>query len=160
MPYYYNKKIHKKDSLPKQFSAIPNDHYENDERSEILSVIRNASIPNINDSSSDDFQLMMPTWAGSHALLSSPHVPLKRVGFAPIIPNPITKHETVFTILRNLNCLVETLDQTALPFVCDEDVYHIVIDIYVITQRFSNVLFQCWEHFIWLKTPCDVRVNT
>ena len=83
----------------------------------------------------------MPTWSGSHALVSKRQAPIKKVGFAPIIPSPITKYETVFTVLKNLSSFAEKLSQKVLPFVTDEGVYHIIIDLYCHdSQLFKNLL--------------------
>ena len=65
----------------------------------------------------------VPPWAGIHALLSDKQLSLKNVGFLPIIPNPVTRHDTVFTCLRNFSSICSNLDQEVLPVACDEGVY-------------------------------------
>ena len=120
----------KKDQLPNELKAVKNPHYKDDGREQILSVARNTSFRSVSMMSQDDIKQKMTTWLGTYALISDRTAPLKKVGFAPIIPSPITKHDTVFTILRNLSSLADTLSQKVLPFVCDEGVYHYVVDIY------------------------------
>ena len=51
----------------------------------------------------------IPPWAGIHALLSDKQLSLKNVGFLPIIPNPVTRHDTVFTCLRNFSSICSNL---------------------------------------------------
>ena len=67
--------------------------------------------------------------AQSHALLSKADVKLKVVGYLPVFPYPITKHESVYSLLINLNSIAISLEQDVLPFVCDEGVYQYVVDI-------------------------------
>lgn len=72
----------------------------------------------------------VPTWAGIHALTSKKTVPLKKVGFLPVIPYPVTNYSTVFTALKNFqNVRAQLEDQPTLPVFCDEGVFHIVAEI-------------------------------
>ena len=73
----------------------------------------------------------VPPWAGIHALLSDKQLSLKNVGFLPIIRNLVTRHDTVFTCLRNFSSICSNLDQEVLPVACDEGVYQYVVDIYL-----------------------------
>ena len=66
---------------------------------------------------------------------------LKKVAFLPVLPHPVTKHETVYTCLVNLSSIAATLKQDVLPFTCDEGVYHIVIDIYLHKPEMFSKLF-------------------
>ena len=134
-PYQYNKKVNKTDPLPSNLISSPNPQYEDDSREAILSLVRNASF-----SSSVD-QLDMVTWVGGHALTSERSSPLKKVGFAPIIPHPVTNHETVYTVLKNLSSLCDTMTQKTLPVVVDEGVFHYVVDIYCHTPDLFYNLF-------------------
>ena len=63
------------------------------------------------------------------------------VEFLPVLPHPVTKHETVYTCLVNLSSIAATLKQDVLPFTCDEGVYHIVIDIYLHKPEMFSKLF-------------------
>ena len=136
LPFEYNKTTGKKNPLPDDLRPIPDPYHEDDGSSELLAVVRNTNLQ-----ASKDFQSKMPTWSGSHALVSKRQAPIKKVGFAPIIPSPITKYETVFTVLKNLSSFAEKLSQKVLPFVTDEGVYHIIIDLYCHdSQLFKNLL--------------------
>ena len=102
IPYTFKKADRKKDPLPQEVKAVKNPHYEDDGREQILSIARSASFKSKGTSgitSQDEIKQKMPTWLGTYTLISDRTVPLKKVGFAPIIPSPITKHDTVFTIL-------------------------------------------------------------
>ena len=70
-------------------------------------------------------------WAGIHALLSDKQLSLKNFGFLPIIRNPVTRHDTVFTCLRNFSSICSNLDQEVLSVACDEGVYQYVVDKYL-----------------------------
>lgn len=65
----------------------------------------------------------------SNYLISQSHIPLKKVGFLPVIPHPVTDYATVYTALRNFQSVREQLTQPVLPIVCNEGVFHIVVDI-------------------------------
>lgn len=71
----------------------------------------------------------LPCWGAFHALISQSHIPLKKVGFLPVIPHPVTDYSTVYTALRNFQNVREQLTQPVLPIICDEGVFHIVVDI-------------------------------
>ena len=83
----------------------------------------------------------VPPWAGIHALLSDKQLSLKNVGFLPIIPNPVTRHDTVFTCLRNFSSICSNLDQEVLPVACDEGVYQYVVDIYLCNPDIFHDIF-------------------
>ncbi len=89
----------------------------------------------------------VPTWGGTHGLIYTANLKVKRVGFLPIIPNPITRHDTVYSCLRNFNSIAETLKQDVLPVACDEGVYHIVIDIYMVRPDLFTKLFMMLGNF-------------
>ena len=78
----------------------------------------------------DNSSACLPTWGGSHALVTTATVPLSRVGFLPVIPSPVTSYATVYKALQNFQKVRHQLNptQTAIPVVCDEGVYHIVMD--------------------------------
>ena len=59
----------------------------------------------------------------------------------PILPNPITKHETVYTCIVNFNSLLDTLNQDAMAIVCDEGVYQYVMDLYMHDATIFKGLF-------------------
>ena len=126
-------KPNKKVSLPSIFKSYPNPQYEDSKKSDVIKLVRNSDLPkSIYDSLDIEFPEVntTPTWAGSHSLVSTSNLNLKRVGFVPILPYPITKHEVVYTSLINLKSIATKLEQKILPFFCDEGVYQYVIDIY------------------------------
>ena len=53
IPYFYNKVEGKKQPLPSNFIATANQHYEDDPREKILSLVRNTSAPE-----KDELQMM------------------------------------------------------------------------------------------------------
>ena len=71
----------------------------------------------------------LPCWGAFHALISQSKVPLKKVGFLPVIPHPVTDYSTVYIALKNFQSVKEQLTQPILPIFCYERVFHIVVDI-------------------------------
>ena len=118
----------KEQALPSNFK-LQKFHYEaNHEKEKLLDLARNMSIP-LSDTMSLE---LVPTWAGCEVLVSkSSGIPLKSVGYLPIFPHPITKIETVYTILKNCDAIASQLKQKTLPVICDEGVYHLVTKIYL-----------------------------
>ena len=43
----------------------------------------------------------------------------------PVIPSPVTDHQTLYTTLKNFQDILKQLSQTHLAVTCDEGVYHI-----------------------------------
>ena len=135
----------KKIPLPQDLmTGSPDPIYEEDRKTEIVTAARTTMLPQeylrkkgmpIPDMKA------MPTWAGAHALSTSSHSKLYDVGFLPILPHPITKHETVYTCLVNFNSLVNKLEQDAMAIVCDEGVYQYVMDIYMHDPKIFKNLF-------------------
>ena len=131
----YKPKPTSKPQLPPSFTLVGDNYDSNvdmhgaitkaDVREAALSLIR-CGYPL--DSEAD---ACLPTWGGSHALVSKATVPLSRVGFLPVIPKPVTQYATVYKALQNFQSVRLQLNpsQTAIPVVCDEGVYHIVMDI-------------------------------
>ena len=127
------KKLPLPPSLP---TGLPDPGYEDNRKSEIISAVRTTSLPNTfqrKNMMPKPNMKDMPTWSGASALTTpwpSNHN-LHEAGFMPILPHPITKHETVYTILVNFKFMVDSLDQDAMAIVCDEGVYQYVMDIYM-----------------------------
>ena len=153
----YQKPPTKKLSLPLDFPVVPNPTYEDSNVSKIVCTARNASIPSEfkinNDFPSPDWKTI-PSWSGSHALLSKADVKLKVVGYLPVFPYPITKHESVYSLLINLNSIAISLEQDVLPFVCDEGVYQYVVDIYLDKLELFVNLFPMLGGFHMAKAGC------
>ena len=77
--------------------------------------------------------LLIPTWHGAHALVSTANVPMMRVSFAPMIPFPVTNYETVRKAMQNLQSFRRQVNpnQSVLPAGSDEGVYHTFADIQI-----------------------------
>ena len=97
--------------------------YERDSSEKCLSIVKNAIASEILSDT--------PTWSGCHSLVSSNILSTKKAGFIPVIPNPITKAETVYTCLINFKKISSTLKQKTLPIFCDEGVYQYTTQIYL-----------------------------
>ena len=71
----------------------------------------------------------LPSWTGIQSIISKSDLPLKAVGFLPIMPAPVTNHSTVYSCLLNFIDLCEQMEQPSLAFVVDEGVYQYIMDI-------------------------------
>ena len=77
----------------------------------------------------NDSQSVIQPWSGIHALITEIQAPLMRVGFLPILPEPVTEYATVRQSLTNFQCIRKKLGQDMMPIFCDEGVFQIVVDI-------------------------------
>ena len=153
----YRKPSSKQVPLPSDFPFKSNPIYEDSDVSRIVSAARNSSIPDEylkNNKLSWPNWTTIPSWSGSHALLSKSNLQLKVVGYLPVLPYPITKHETVYTLLVNLDNIAQSLDQDILPFVSDEGVYQYVVDIYLDNPGMFKRLFPMLGGFHMAKAAC------
>ena len=83
----------------------------------------------------------LPIWAGIQFLISSAKLPLMQVGFLPFLPHLVTDHSTVYTAMKNFVNVANQLERDHLPVFCDEEVYRIVLDIYLrCPQEFSKLI--------------------
>ena len=113
-----------KEHLPLPLGFVSKDFiYERDSSEKCLSIVKNAIASEILSDT--------PTWSGCHSLVSSNILSTKKAGFIPVIPNPITKAETVYTCLINFKKISSTLKQKTLPIFCDEGVYQYTTQIYL-----------------------------
>ena len=71
----------------------------------------------------------MPIWSASNAILFEDKVPLKRIGFLPVLPSPVTQYDTVYTSLKNLQNILQQIEQPSLSVTCDEGVYRVAREI-------------------------------
>ena len=128
-----------KENFTISITSIPF-NYEEGESEKLISTAR--SMVTLNPLTSKYLiDPKVPPWAGIHALLSDKQLSLKNVGFLPIIPNPVTRHDTVFTCLRNFSSICSNLDQEVLPVACDEGVYQYVVDIYLCNSDIFHDIF-------------------
>ena len=153
----YIKPSSKQVPLPSDFPFTSNPKYEDSDTSRIISAARNCCMPDdyVTKSNMTCSNLRtIPSWSGTHALISKSNLPLKVVGFLPVLPHPITKHETVYTLLVNLDNIAQSLDQEVLPFFSDEGVYQYVVDIYLDNPGIFKRLFPMLGGFHMAKAAC------
>ena len=145
-----------KPSLPPDFKVIEMTNVSSE--LDTLSALRDArveefliSFPRCGKKGED---LVMPTWSGTHALISSAVVPCMRVGFMPVIPSPVTDYATVRKALENFQSVRHQLNptQSLIPIFCDEGVYHTVADLMMDEpDKFSDI-HDMMGFFHWTKT--------
>jgi len=80
---------------------------------------------------------MMPIWSAANSVLSTADkVPLKSVGFLPVL-----QYDAVYTCMKNLQGILRYLDQPVLPVTCDEGVYRIARETQLIRpNEFTNTI--------------------
>ena len=98
----YWKPVTKKLPLPLDFPVVPNPMYEDSTLSKIVCTARNASIPPEYKITQFPHWSTIPSWLGSHALLSKADVKLKVVGYLPVFPIYLSVHHTVMNSLFRL----------------------------------------------------------
>ena len=80
------------------------------------------------------------TWGALNAVTSDAHVPLKHVGFLPILPFPVTDYNSLYPSMKNFNGVLSKLVQVSLPVACDEDAYNIAKEIQMTSNEFNNII--------------------
>ena len=90
-------------------------------------------------------------WAAFHALVSSKNVPVKRVGFVPVVPYPITQRSVVRKCMTNFVSVCQQLEQDVLPLWSDEGAFNIVVDIFLHEPETFKTLFPCMGPFHWSR---------
>ena len=96
----------------------------------------------------------IPSWSGTNAIISNSNMPLRVVGFLPVLPFPITKHETVYTLLVNQDKIAESLYQEISLFASNEGVFQYVVDIYLDDPGIFKRLFPMLGGFHMAKAAC------
>ena len=79
-----------------------------------------------------------------------------RVGFVPVVPEPITKREVVRKCLENFQSVVKQLRQEVLPLWSDEGVFNIIVDIFLHEPEKFLDLFPCMGPFHWCRVGLRV----
>jgi len=103
-------------------------------------VVGRMDLSNENVSETSENQ-NMPSWSAFNSLVADENVPLKIVGFLPVLPFPVTEYATVYTSLENFQDILSKSDQSHLPVACNEGVYHIAREtIMQNPQEFDNIL--------------------
>ena len=77
----------------------------------------------------------MPSWSAFNSLVTNENLPVKIVGFSPVLPYPVTEHATVYTALKNFQEILGKLEQTHLPVACDDGVYQFARQFTMQTHR-------------------------
>lgn len=94
---------------------------------------------------------VMPIWSAANSALSVENVPIKRVGFLPVLPYPVTQYDSVYTAMKNFQGVLEYLDQSKLAVTCDEGVYHIAREIQLLRPKEFENLVLCLGSFHMAK---------
>ena len=82
----------------------------------------------------------MPIWSAANSIMCVDRVPLKRIGFLPVLPYPVTQYDTVYSAMKHLQDILKYLDQPSLSITCDEGVYRIAREIQLIRHlEFKNI---------------------
>ena len=82
-----------------------------------------------------------PSWREFNRYITKEDIPQKVVAFLPVIPQPVTQYNTVYTALRNFQGIRRQLLQTALAVACDEGVYHIAREvILIVPDEFNDIV--------------------
>ena len=81
-----------------------------------------------------------PPWSAFNSLVTDDQMPERTVGFQPILPYPVTRHDTMYTALKNFQNFLGQLNQSNLPIFCDEGLYRIAREIMLLSpDEFSNL---------------------
>ena len=93
----------------------------------------------------------IPAWSGSNSVVNDEKMEQRQVGFLPVLPSPVTKPNTVYTALKNIQDVLKQLSQNAIAVSCDEGVYHIAREIMLNRQHeFANIVL-CLGSFHMIK---------
>ena len=98
----------------------------------------------------------MPSWSASNSVWTEEQLATKRVGFLPILPNPVTQHSTVYTAMKTMQDVLSQLQQPCMAVACDEAVFCIAREIQMMREEeFSNlVLVMGSFHMIKVVLNC------
>ena len=125
----------KKAPFPTSFFSTPALTYEDDSSDEVINLIQSCNRAPSSDEN-------MPSWVGVRSLVSKSNLTLKRVGFLPIMPAPVTSHSTVYSCILNFIDVCQNMQQPCVAVVCDEGVYQYIVDIYLAKPHlFESVYF-------------------
>lgn len=84
---------------------------------------------------------VMPSWSATNSVFTTDRSKLKRVAFLPVLPYPVTQYDTVYSAMKNLQDILQYLDQSVLPVTCDEGVFCIAREIQLIRPgEFQNLV--------------------
>jgi hypothetical protein len=137
----------KKPCLPDNYK-VATDLYENEpvvckavQKDFVWSLARLNIDEKGNDISVIPSDQRTPSWTGTNALWSSDTMPKTKVGFVPVLPYPVTRHDTVYTAMKNLQAILQHLKQPKIAIACDEGVYRIAREIQLLRPtEFDNIV--------------------
>ena len=100
---------------------------------------------------SENGSQQIPSWSGFNSLITDEDLPQQTVGFLPVLPSPVTEHRTVYTALKNFQCILSQLKQDNMAVACDEGVYRIAKEIQLKNpEEFGNTVL-CLGPFHMIK---------
>ena len=154
----------KKPDLPEDYN-VSEDLFEMNEYSHCLIEARNVAwvlsrlnYDNIAECSITELcdNQSVPAWSGFNALLTDEDLPIRNIGFMPVLPHPITDEETVYTALKNFQGILKQLKQSKIPVTCDEGVYRIAREIMLNKpEEFENIVLYLGSfHLIKVYCAC------
>lgn len=87
------------------------------------------------------YQHAIPSWGDFNRFVTKKVITQKIVGFLPVLPQPVTQYDTVYTALKNFQSVRRQLNQESLAVPCDEGVYHIAREIlFIRCSEFSDIV--------------------
>jgi hypothetical protein len=82
----------------------------------------------------------MPSWSAFNSLITPTFKRKTMCGYTPIIPNPATEFDTIYTAMVNFQDALKQVQQTEGSLWCDEGVYRIAKELQLIfPEKFSNL---------------------
>ena len=83
---------------------------------------------------------VIPSFAATNSLFSSPVKAITSFAFTPIVPYPATEFDTIFTCMKNFQDVLQQRDLEYGPLWCDEGVYCIAKELQLLNpDTFSNI---------------------
>lgn len=84
----------------------------------------------------------IPGWTPFNQLLCTKNLPLTTVGFCPLIPNPPTSQDVVYSSMKNFVAMCDSLGQEYQILTCDMAIYQIAKDIQLCSTEFPNLILR------------------
>lgn len=84
----------------------------------------------------------IPGWTPFQQLLSCENSPISTIGFSPVIPQPPTSKDVVFTAMRNFVKLSSSLNKNVAVLSCDMSIYLIAKNIQQSSQEFQGLVLR------------------
>ena len=91
----------------------------------------------------------MSSWGTFNSIVTEENIPEKVVGVLPVLPHPVTDHETVFTAMHQLMNLPNQLGLSFPPVFGDKGVFHIAREIqFHHPGKFRNLVIHMTKIFL------------